>query len=93
MQGNGCKGTVRHLPSCCTVIHPQPAQQPAANLDCWVYDGKETKLIRKQADRAERMARSVSDVEIAQNFLSMARAYRAQAEVLKAKRKAERKRR
>jgi hypothetical protein len=54
---------------------------------------KETKLFRKQADKAERMARSASDVEIAQNFLSMARAYRAQAEVLKAKRKAEKKRR
>ena len=46
---------------------------------------KETKLFRRQADKAERMARSASDVEIVQNFLNMARAYRAQTEVLKAK--------
>ena len=54
---------------------------------------KETKFFRKQADKAERMARSASDVEIAQNFLNMARGYRAQAEGLKAKKKAEKKRR
>ncbi|WP_157088290.1 hypothetical protein [Bradyrhizobium jicamae] len=54
---------------------------------------KETKFFRKQADKAERMSRSASDVEIAQNFQNMARAYRAQADVMKAKRKAEKKRR
>ena len=54
---------------------------------------KETKFFRKQADKAERMARSASDVEIVQNFQNMARAYRAQADVMKAKRKAEKKRR
>jgi hypothetical protein len=54
---------------------------------------KEMKFFRKQADKAERMARSASDMEITQNFLNMARAYRAQADVLKANRKAEKKRR
>jgi hypothetical protein len=54
---------------------------------------KETKFLRKQADKAERMARSASDVEIVQNFLNMARGYRAQAEILRPKKKAEKKRR
>jgi hypothetical protein len=46
---------------------------------------KETKFFRKQAVKAERMARSVSDAEISQRFLNMAKAYRSQADVLKAK--------
>lgn len=46
---------------------------------------KETKFFRKQAAKAERMARSVSDTEISERFLNMARAYRSQAAVLKAK--------
>jgi hypothetical protein len=46
---------------------------------------KETKFFRKQAAKAERMARSVSDAEISQRFLNMAMAYRSQAAVLKAK--------
>ena len=49
---------------------------------------KETKFFRKQADKAERMARSATDVEISQRYLNMARAYRSQAEILKAKKKA-----
>ena len=49
---------------------------------------KETKFFRKQADKAERMARSASDVEISERYFNMARAYRTQAEVLKAKKKA-----
>ena len=54
---------------------------------------KETKFFRKQADKAERMARSAPDVEISQRYLNMAQAYRSQAEILKAKnkKKAERK--
>ena len=52
---------------------------------------KETKFLRKQAAKAERMARSVSDAEISQRFLSMAMAYRSQADVLKAKKKAKKK--
>jgi hypothetical protein len=47
---------------------------------------KETKFFRKQADKAERMARSATDVEI--SYRNMARAYRSQADVLKAKKKA-----
>jgi hypothetical protein len=49
---------------------------------------KETKFFRKQADKAERMARSATDVEISQRYRNMARAYRSQADVLKAKKKA-----
>jgi hypothetical protein len=48
---------------------------------------KETKFFRKQADKAERMARSATDVEISQRYRNMARAYRSQADVLKAKKK------
>ena len=54
---------------------------------------KETKFFRKQADKAERMARSATDVEISQRYLNMAQAYRSQAEVLKAKKKAGKKQR
>jgi len=54
---------------------------------------KETKFFRKQADKAERMARSASDAEISQSFLNMAKAYRSQAETLKANRKFGKKRR
>jgi hypothetical protein len=48
---------------------------------------KETKFFRKQADKAERMATSTSDAEVSQSFLNMAKAYRSQADALKAKRK------
>jgi hypothetical protein len=48
---------------------------------------KETKFFRKQADKAERMAQSATDVEIPQRYLNMAQAYRSQAEILKAKNK------
>jgi len=44
---------------------------------------KETKFFRKQADKAERMARSATDLEISQRYLNMAQAYRSQAEILK----------
>jgi hypothetical protein len=54
---------------------------------------KETKFFRKQADKAERMARSATDVEISQRYLNMAQAYRSQADVLKVKKKAEKKQR
>jgi hypothetical protein len=54
---------------------------------------KETKFFRKQADKAERMARSATDVEISQGYRNMARAYRSQADVLKAMKKAGKKQR
>ena len=54
---------------------------------------KEAKFFRKQAAKAERMARTVSDAEIAARFLNMAKAYRSQADVLKAKKKSGQKRR
>jgi hypothetical protein len=44
---------------------------------------KETKFLRKQAAKAERMAQSISDFEISQSFLNMAKAYRSQADTLK----------
>jgi hypothetical protein len=53
---------------------------------------KQTKYFRKQAAKAERMARSASDTEISQSFLNMARAYRSQADALKAKKKSGKKR-
>jgi hypothetical protein len=54
---------------------------------------KETKFFRKQADKAEHMARSTTDLEISQRYQNMARAYRTQADVLKAKKKAGKKHR
>ena len=54
---------------------------------------KETKSLRKQADKAERMARATADAEISENLLNLAKAYRRQADVLKANRKQEKKRR
>jgi hypothetical protein len=48
---------------------------------------KETKYFRKQAAKSERMARTASNIEISQSFLNMAKAYRSQADVLKAKKK------
>jgi hypothetical protein len=48
---------------------------------------KPTKYLRKQADKAEASARRSSDVEIAENFLAMARAYRSQAKILKKQKK------
>jgi hypothetical protein len=53
---------------------------------------KQTKFFRKQADKAERMARAATDAELSQNFLNMAKAYRSQADVLKAKRKQKKRR-
>jgi hypothetical protein len=52
---------------------------------------KEIKSLRKQADKAERIAQAMPDVEISQRYMSMARAYRTQADILKAKRKAAKK--
>ncbi len=54
---------------------------------------KEAKFFRKQADKAERMARATSDAVMSKNFLNMAKAYRSQADVLKAKEKSGKKRR
>jgi hypothetical protein len=49
---------------------------------------KEVKFFRKQADKAERMSRAVSDVEAVQNLSALARAYRSQADTLKKSKKA-----
>jgi hypothetical protein len=44
---------------------------------------KEVKFFRKQAEKAERMARATSDAESSQNLANLAMAYRSQADVLK----------
>jgi hypothetical protein len=54
---------------------------------------KEAKFFRKQADKAKRMARAASDAEISERFLNMAKAYRSQADMLKARKKSGKKRR
>jgi hypothetical protein len=52
---------------------------------------KEAKFFRKQADKAERMARATSDTEASEVLLNLAKAYRSQADALKAKRKSDKK--
>ena len=54
---------------------------------------KEPKFFRKQAAKAERMARATPDVEASESLSNLAKAYRSQADVLKAKRKSKGKRR
>ena len=54
---------------------------------------KEAKFFRRQADKAERMARAVSDIGVSEGFLNMAKAYRSHADALKAKRRSGKKRR
>jgi hypothetical protein len=54
---------------------------------------KEAKFFRKQAAKAERMARTVSDAEISERFLSLAKVYRSQADLLKVNKKKSGKRR
>jgi len=44
---------------------------------------KETKFLRRQAEKAERMARATTDSETSENLSNLAKAYRSQAEVLK----------
>jgi hypothetical protein len=49
---------------------------------------KARKFLRKQADKAERAARVSGDTERAEGLLAMwARAYRAQADVIRSKKK------
>jgi hypothetical protein len=48
---------------------------------------KEAKFYRKQAEKAERMSRALSDTEDAQNLSALARAYRSQADMLKKSKK------
>jgi hypothetical protein len=41
---------------------------------------KETKFLRKKADKAERRARVTADAEISESLLNLAKAYRTQEE-------------
>jgi hypothetical protein len=52
---------------------------------------KVVKLLRKQADKAERAAMAATDNEVSEGLLALAKAYRSQAGVLKAKKKASKK--
>jgi hypothetical protein len=55
---------------------------------------KETKFLRRQAEKAELMAKAISDIEASQSFSALAKAYRSQADLLKkAKKKSGKKRR
>jgi hypothetical protein len=54
---------------------------------------KQIKFIRKQADKAERAASQASDPERADGLRALATAYRYQADVLKQKKKLDKKRR
>ena len=44
---------------------------------------KEVKFFRKQAEKAERMARATADEESSRNLANLALAYRSQADALK----------
>lgn len=44
---------------------------------------KATKFFRKQAEKAERMARATSDQETSQNLSNLAQAYHSQAAAIK----------
>ena len=48
---------------------------------------KQTKFFRKQADKAERMARIVPDDEASQSLSALAQAYRSRADLLKKSKK------
>jgi hypothetical protein len=48
---------------------------------------KETKFFRKQAEKAERMARATADEETSQGLFNLAMAYRSQADALKRSKK------
>jgi hypothetical protein len=48
---------------------------------------KETKFFRKQAEKAERMARATPDEEASQNLTNLAMAYRSQADALRRSKK------
>ena len=48
---------------------------------------KESKFFRKQAEKAERMARATSDEEASESLSNLAQAYRSQAEALKKNKK------
>jgi hypothetical protein len=47
----------------------------------------ETKFFRKQAEKAERMARATLDEEASQNLTNLAMAYRSQADALRRSKK------
>jgi hypothetical protein len=48
---------------------------------------KAVKYFRKQAEKAERMARATSDEEASHNLANLALAYRGQADVMKKNKK------
>ena len=53
--------------------------------------GKEVKFLRKQAEKAERMARATSDEEASRSLSNLAQAYRSQADAIKKSKKKDKK--
>jgi hypothetical protein len=48
---------------------------------------KEIKFFRKQAEKAERMARATADEEVSKDLTNLAMAYRSQADALRRSKK------
>jgi hypothetical protein len=59
------------------------SQQPS----CWMKMSKTTKALKKQAAKAQLVAQRSADAFVAEQMSTLAQAFRAQAEVLKRKRK------
>lgn len=54
---------------------------------------KELKQLRKQAEKAARAAKAAADAEVSEELQALARAFQSQADVLKSKKKADKKKR
>ncbi|MVT53091.1 hypothetical protein GPL17_21705 [Bradyrhizobium yuanmingense] len=54
---------------------------------------KEIKQLRKQAEKAARLAKAAADAEVSEQLRTLARAFQSQADVLKSKKRAGRSKR
>jgi hypothetical protein len=86
-QHSGSPGTIWYPTDLSTLAGALWAQLVGTNPEDHIAIVKEMKFYRRQAQKAERMAHSISDIEAAQSFLALAQAYRSQADVLKKSRK------
>jgi hypothetical protein len=66
---------------------PRGLCRPRIRTEAALAMVKEAKFYRKQAEKAERMSRALSDIEAAQNLSALAQAYRSQADMLKKSKK------
>jgi hypothetical protein len=75
-------------------LHDRPRDlcRPRIHTEAALAMVKEAKFYRKQAEKAERMSRALSDIEAAQNLSALAQAYRSQADMLKKSKKPKKKR-